>query len=136
MSPFRVLFLAGALLAAGTAVAADGYWQAVAATVAAKVAEAEAAAAKGQADVAKRALNDAYFQKFEDGKLEAAIRKEIAAKRAVEVEQMFAGLRKAVSAGDQAAVARGAGELRAAITADARTLDAAKVPPEVFQVNK
>ncbi len=136
--PLRILVAVMLLWAAGAmpARAAEAYWHGVAGGVSATLAEAEAASARGEVDAAKRAINEAYFRRFEDAKLEAAIRKEISAKRAAQIERLFADMRKAVTAGDQAAVAKFAAEIRQSLTADAKTLDAAKVSPDVFAVNQ
>ena len=136
--PIRRLVLAALLLwvAATPSGAAEPYWQKVAASVSATLAEAEAASRRGEVDLAKRGINQAYFGRFEDTKLEAAIRKEVSAKRATQIERMFADMRKAVTAGDQPAVGKAAAEIRDALAADAKALDAAKVAPEVFKVNE
>lgn len=134
--PPRLLALAFLAVVAATPAAAGDYWQGVARSVAAKVDEAEAAFAKGQADAAKRTLNEAYFKSFEDSKLEAAIRKEVSARRAGEIEKMFATLRKAMGAGDAGAVKATAAEIRAAVASEAKSLDAANLSPDVFKVNE
>lgn len=136
--PLRTLVAALLLWMAGLmpADAAEAYWQGVAGGVSATLAEAEAASARGEVDAAKRAINEAYFRRFEDAKLEAAIRKEVSAKRAAQIERMFADMRKAVTAGDQGAAAKFATEIRQALTADAKALDAAKISPDVFAVNQ
>jgi high-affinity iron transporter len=128
-----LLFLA---LAWAAPALAGEYWQGVARTVSAGVEQAEASFAKGDGDGAKRLINDTYFQKYEESRLEGAVRKEISAKRAAEVEKMFADLRKAVTAKDATGVKSTAAGLKAALAADAKTLDAANVSPDVYQVNQ
>lgn len=117
------------LMLALSAAAAEGYWQAAAGSVAEMVSQAEAAALAGDGDGAKRRINEAYFGRFEESSLEIAIRREISIRRAAEIEKMFADMRKAVTARDNAAVARVAAELRAAVAKDAKALDDAKVTP-------
>jgi high-affinity iron transporter len=129
--------LASMLLALPPASAGEeGYWVGHAGAVAKAVTEAEAHFAKGDLDGAKRLLTEAYFQHFEDTKLEAAIRRNIGAKRAAQIEKFFPTIRKAMTAGDAAQVKEMAQQLREAVAADAKTLDAEKVAPGVFEVNQ
>lgn len=129
--------LAGALaLAALPALAANGHWQTQADGVIKAMDAAEAAFAKGDVDGAKRTVTEAYFQIFEDSKLEAAIRKYVGAKRAAEIEKSFATLRKAMGANDAAQVKAVAQSLREAVAAEAAKLDESKVAPGVFEVNQ
>ncbi len=128
--------LASLLLTNQPASAAEGHWATQAGAVAKAVTEAEAHFAKGDLDGAKRLLTEAYFQHFEDTKLEAAIRRHISAKRAVEIEKFFPTIRKAMAAGDAAQVKAVAQQLREAVAADAKSLDADKVAPGVFEVNQ
>jgi hypothetical protein len=130
------LFAAALMLYVLPAMAAEGHWQSIAAQVAATVGEVEAAFARGDGDGAKRLINEAYFSRFEDSRLEIAIRKEISGKRAGEIERLFADLRKAVTAKDAAQVKRIAAQVRDALIADAKSLDDAKVSPELFKVNQ
>jgi predicted lipid-binding transport protein (Tim44 family) len=137
--PFRRFLLTLAVAAALSPLAAraeTGHWQAQADSVNQAVSAAEAAFAKGDSETGKRAVTEAYFRNFEDSKLEAAIRKYVSAKRAAEIEKSFATLRKAMGAGDAAQVKAVAQSLREAIAAEAKSLDAAKVAPGVFEVNK
>jgi hypothetical protein len=124
------------LLQAGHAFAAEGHWARVASGVGQSLDEAEALFAKGDAQGAKRAINDAYFARFEDTKLEAAIRKEIGARRAYEIEKLFGTMRKAAGGGDASTLKDASAQIRAAVVKDASQLDAAKIPPDVFQVNQ
>lgn len=123
-------------MAAAPAGAAEGHWQGVADKVIAAVGEVEARFAAGDDAGARKALTAAYFGNFEDSKMEAAIRKEMGQSRAVEVEGMFGGIRKAIKAQDKTAVQSIAEELRQALRTDGAALDAAKIPPEVFAVNQ
>jgi predicted lipid-binding transport protein (Tim44 family) len=135
-SSFAAPLVAAVLLLSSPALAASGHWQAQADGVNRALSAAEASFAKGEIDTAKRAVTTAYFQDFEDSKMEAAIRKHVSAKRATEIEKLFAALRKAMTAGDAAQVTAAAAELRGAISGEAQRLDAAQVPAEVFEVNQ
>lgn len=136
-SLFALALISAPLLAASPAALADGgHWQTKAEDVGKAVTAAEAVFAKGDLDAAKRAVTEAYFGHFEDTKLEGAIRKHIGAKRAADVERMFATMRKAMTAGDAAQVKAVAQGLRDAMTTDAKILDDAKVSPDVYEVNQ
>lgn len=128
--------LAVALTASLPAFAAGGHWQTQADGVIKAMDTAEAAFAQGDLETAKRAVTEAYFQSFEDSKLEAAIRKYVGAKRAAEMEKSFATLRKAIAAKDAAQVKAIAQSLREAVAAEAAKLDQANVAPTVFEVNQ
>lgn len=140
--PCRPVFLFRAalvllLVATGAPVgAAENHWMAQAIGVSQAVDKAEASFAKGDVDGGKRALTEAYFQNFEDTKLEAAIRRHVSAKRASEIERQFAAMRKAMTANDAAAVKAAGQSIRDAVIAEAKELDAAKVAPGVFEVNQ
>lgn len=116
--------------------AAEDHWVTQAQGVIKVVDAAEASFAKGDVEGGKRGLTEAYFQAFEDSKLEAAIRKYVSAKRATEIEKMFATMRKAMTANDAAQVKAAGQSLRDAVVAEAKGLDAAKVSPNVFEVNQ
>lgn len=134
---FALALIAAPLLASPMTAKADGgHWQAKAEDVGKAVTAAETIYLKGDLDGAKRAVTEAYFGHFEETKLEGAMRKHIGAKRAAEVERMFATLRKAMTANDSAQVKAVAQGLRDAMTADAKILDAAKVSPDVYEVNQ
>lgn len=136
---FTRLALAAFFVTAGAilpAAAADNYWVTQAEDVAKSVDAAVETFAKGDAAGAKRSLTEAYFHHFEDSKLEAAIRRFISAKRAADIEKMFSTMRKAMTANDAAEVKQLAAAMREAIAADAKTLDAEKVAPGVFEVNQ
>lgn len=115
---------------------AAGHWQNQAESVIHGLDAAEAAFSGGDIEGAKRLVTETYFKTFEDSKLEAAIRKQIGAKRASEIEKSFSTLRKAVTAKDAAQVKAVAQSLRTAVTTDAGKLDEAKVSPDVFEVNQ
>lgn len=141
--PRRRFLLALALIAAPllltaplSARADGGHWQNKAEDVGKAVTAAETTFLKGDVDGAKRAVTEAYFGHFEETKLEGAMRKHIGAKRAAEVEKMFATLRKAMGANDTAQVKAVAQGLRDAMKADAKILDDAKVSPDVYEVNQ
>lgn len=132
----RCMVAAALSVGAPAAFADTGHWQAQADGVAQAVDTAEVAFANGDVDGAKRSVTEAYFSNFEDSKLEAAIRKHVGSKRAAEIEKSFATLRKAMTAKDAAQVKAVAQSLRADIATEARKLDEAKVPPNVFEVNQ
>lgn len=140
--PLRRFLLALALIAAPlltaplSAQADGGHWQTKAEDVGKAVTAAETTFLKGDVDGAKRAVTEAYFGHFEETKLEGAMRKHIGAKRAAEVEKMFATLRKAMGANDSAQVKAVAQGLRDAMKTDAKILDDAKVSPDVYEVNQ
>lgn len=139
--PFLLrLALAAFLATVGAAMpataATDNYWATQAEDVAKSVDTAVETFTKGDAAAAKRGLTEAYFHHFEDSKLEAAIRRFISAKRAAEIEKMFSTMRKAMTANNAAEVKQLAAAMREAITAEAKTLDAEKVTPGVFEVNQ
>ncbi len=137
MMPIRLITLAVvAALSLGTAQAADGHWQGVATTVAGAIDGVVAHFEAGDDKSARAALTEAYFGRFEDSKMEAAVRKEIGKDRAVEVEGMFSDIRKAMKAGDGAEVRRIASQLKAALKTDGQALDAAKVSADVYEVNQ
>lgn len=123
------------LAAAGPALAGD-YWRGVAAETDAAVGEARRAFAASDQTAALAAVTTAYFGKFEGLKMEAAIRKEIGAKRAFQVEKLFGDLRKAIKAADAAAVTAISNDLGAALAEDAAKLDAAAISPDVYEANK
>lgn len=132
----RTAFVLLMIAAGAPAGAAEGHWMAQAMGVSQAVDRAEASFAKGDVDGGKRSLTEAYFQNFEDSKLEAAIRRHVSAKRATEIERQFAAMRKAMSANDAAAVKAAGQAIRDAVTSEAKDLDAAKVAPGVFEVNQ
>lgn len=131
----RCLIAATLALTALPALAA-GHWHTQADNVVKAMDAAEAAFAKGDVDGAKRTVTEAYFQVFEDSKLEAAIRRFVGAKRAAEIEKYFATIRKAMGANDAAQVKAVAQSLREAVAVEAVKLDEAKVAPGVFEVNQ
>ena len=133
----RILMILLILSAAVPSLAAEaGHWQTIAAEVGKQLQLVRSLAEQSKPQDAKRAITSAYFDGFENSKLEAAIRKEIGAKPAAERERRFSDLRKAVNAGDLKQVAGICQTLADEIAADAKQLDWAKVPPEVFAVNQ
>ena len=135
----RLLAMLAFLLAvAGPIHAADPtHWSRLAASIAAEIARAEGLALAGNIDAAKKTITNTYFDLFETGKLEAALRKEIGVKHARDREKQFGDLRKLVVKGDTPdEVRRLAAALRAGLLEDGKALDAAKVSPDVFAVNQ
>lgn len=137
MIGFRFSFLLAAMLALAVPVgAAEPHWQGVAATVTAAVDDVVARFEAGDHKAARAALTQAYFGRFEESKMETAVRQAISQDRAVEVEGMFADIRTAMKAGDLAEVKRLAATLRQALKTDAKALDDAKVAPETLAVTQ
>ncbi|MBF0335332.1 MAG: hypothetical protein HQL40_17075 [Alphaproteobacteria bacterium] len=132
----KVVLAVCALLAATPPAWAGDYWRGVAAETKAAVNAAERAFAANDQTAALAAVTTAYFGKFEGLKMEAAIRKEIGAKRAFQVEKLFGEMRKAIKAADAAAVASIANDLGGALAEDAAKLDAAAISPDVYEANK
>ena len=127
----RALFTACLLLSFAAVAAEPGSgWRGVAAQVSDAVTQAERQAAGGDTSAGLDTLTDAYFGRFEESRMEIAVRQSISAQRAAEVEGMFGTLRKAMRAGDRAAVAGEAERLRRALTEDGARLDADGVKPE------
>ncbi|HTH18128.1 MAG TPA: hypothetical protein VL974_15835 [Magnetospirillum sp.] len=134
--PLLAATLAAAIDLSAPAWAEAGHWQGQAESINKAVSTAEATYAAGDVDGGKRAVQEAYFHNFEDSKMESAIRKHVSAKRAAEIEKHFSTLRKAMAAKDSAQVAAVSQTLREAIASEAKTLDDAKVSPQVFEVNQ
>jgi predicted ATPase len=127
---------AGPTLAAPAETNPGNHWKIQAEDVAQSLTTAEDIFAKGDVAAAKRSLTESYFHHFEDSKLEAAIRRFIGAKRATEIEKMFSDMRKAMTANNADEVKRLGKAMRDAVAVDAKTLDAEKVAPGVFEVNQ
>lgn len=120
-----------------SAFASEANWQAVAEDVINHINAAEKAILSGEPKQAKRALVSAYFGVFEDRKMEAAMRMELGAQHTYRVEKQFGTLRKAIQKdADAAEVARITEGIRIAMRRDARLLDQAGIPMEVFKVNQ
>ena len=86
---------------------------------------------------AKQSIIKAYFGVFEDQKMEAAMRQELGSKHTYQVERLFGNLRKAMTKGashdETAAIAQ---SIREAMRRDAKKLDQAAIPLNVFRVNQ
>ncbi len=112
-------------------------WQPLGEQIVRVLDEAQARYEAGDATAARRAVSQAYFALFESRKMEAAMRTTIGAKHTYEVEQKFGDLRKAIKSGAAAdrigAIAK---DLQTSIRRDAKVLDEAGVPEEVFKVNQ
>lgn len=102
-------------------------WAEVVADVGRHLDLASAAAGRADAVAAKEAVYDAYFVSFEALGMETAIRENLSARRAFELEEMFASLRKALHEGDGAAFEKGKVALLSELGSDASALTAAKV---------
>ncbi|MCW8891284.1 MAG: hypothetical protein OQL20_11560 [Sedimenticola sp.] len=130
------LLLVMVMLSLG-ALAAEANWQAVAEEVIVHINQAEKAYLAGEQKQAKREVVSAYFGVFEDRKMEAAMRMELGAKHTYLVEKQFGTLRKAIQKDAGAdEIAQIAEAIRVAMRRDARLLDQAGIPLEVFKVNQ
>jgi hypothetical protein len=120
-----------------TAVAETTTWAQVAEEIAAHVTQAESLYQEGKPREASHAVTRAYFGVFEDRKMEAAMRIELGASHTYQVEQQFGALRKAIrTQADQQTIQELAQAIRESATRDARALDQANIPMEVFEVNQ
>ena len=90
---------------------------------------------EGKPTEAGQAVTQAYFGVFEDKKMEAAMRIELGAKHTYQVEKQFGALRKAIRReADAKTIQQLAQGIRESVVNDARTLDQANIPMEVFEV--
>lgn len=119
------------------AAAESSTWSEVAEEIAAQISLAESLYQEDKPTEARRAVSQAYFGVFEDKKMEAAMRIELGAKYTYQVEQQFGALRKAIRVqADKETVQGLAQGIRETVMRDARTLDQANIPLEVFEVNQ
>ena len=122
---------------ASATIAETSTWSQVAGEIVGHINMAESLYRDGKPTEAGHAVIKAYFGVFEDRKMEAAMRMELGAKHTYEVEQQFGALRKAVrTQADKQAVQRLAEDIRESVTRDARVLDQANIPLEVFEVKQ
>jgi hypothetical protein len=119
------------------ALAEPSAWSQVAGEIAAHISLAESLYQEGKPKEAGHAVTQAYFGVFEDRKMEAAMRIELGAEHTYQVEQQFGALRKAIrTQADKQTVQGLAQGIRESVTRDARALDQANIPMEVFEVNQ
>lgn len=117
-------------------VAGTSNWSQVAVEIVAQIDQAESLYRQGEQTEAARAVTRAYFGIFEDRKMEAAMRMELGAKHTYQVEQQFGALRKAIRGdADEPTVQELARGLRESVARDARALDEAQIPMDVFGTN-
>jgi hypothetical protein len=117
------------------AVAEPSNWSRVAEEIVTHISLAETLYQEGKSTEANHAVIQAYFGVFEDRKMEAAMRMELGANHTYEVEQQFGALRKAIRMqADRRAIAGLVQDIRESVTRDARALDQAHIPMEVFEV--
>jgi hypothetical protein len=122
---------------AGVSVAEMTAWVQVAEEIDTHISQAESLYLQGKSTEAGRAVIQAYFGVFEDKKMEAAMRMEIGAQHTYEVEQQFGALRKAIrSQADTQTVKKLAQGIRESVMRDAKVLDQANIPMEVFKVKQ
>jgi len=126
------------LVCCGYATAAGpSTWSQVAEEIAAQLGLAETLYQEGKPTEAGHAVIQAYFGIFEERKMEAAMRSELGATHTYQVEQQFGALRKAIrTRADRQTVQELAQGIREAVASDARALDRAKIPMEVFEVDQ
>lgn len=112
-------------------------WRPLAEEIVRIIDEAETHYGAGNAKAARRAVVEAYFGVFESRKMEAAMRTTIGAKHTYLVEKRFGALRKAIKNGESTDKIKDIAEgIRLAVRRDAKVLDEAGVPAEVFKVNQ
>jgi high-affinity iron transporter len=111
-------------------------WSQVAEEIVARITVAESLYQDGKPTEAGRAVVEAYFGVFEDSKMEAAMRIELGARHTYQVEQQFGALRKAIrQQADVETIRTLTQGIRTAVMHDARALDEARIPMEVFEVD-
>lgn len=135
--PVRIgaMLVAALVLAWAVGVQAAGFsWVTVADEVGKALDAVVIAAKAGDVKEAKRAHNVAYFEVFEARKLEGAIRKIQGQTHTFEVEQKFGAIRKLIGTATPEAIATAVADLTGQLRADAKELDEAKVPENVFNV--
>ena len=112
-------------------------WRPLAEEIVQIIDEAETSYKAGNAEAARRGVVKAYFGVFESRKMEAAMRITLGAKHTYLVEKRFGELRKAIKNGESAdAISAIAEGIRVAVRRDAKVLDEAGVPAEVFEVKQ
>jgi hypothetical protein len=121
---FAVTVLLFPLLAA----ASEAHWATVAGTIVKTLDDAEAKAAKGQADEAREAIEAAYFDIFEESRMEVVERQHLGMDRVTAVEDLFHQAEDATN--DPKALAKPLAALRKAVKADAAKLDHDHVQPD------
>lgn len=110
------------------AAASEAHWADVAANIIKTLDEAEAKAAKGQADEAREAIEGAYFDIFEESRMEVVERLHLGMPRVTAVEDLFHQAEDATS--DPKALTKPLAALRKALKADAARLDRDHVQPD------
>lgn len=131
--------IAGAVLTMSGSARSESHlvWRPLAEEIVRIIDGAETSYKAGDAEAARRAVAKAYFGVFESRKMEAAMRITLGAKHTYMVEKRFGELRKAIKNGESAArIALIADGIRIALRQDAKALDEANVPAEVFEVKQ
>ena len=121
---FAVLVLLFPLPAA----ASEAHWAGVAGTIIKTLDEAEAKAAKGQAEEAREAIEGAYFDIFEESRMEVVERLHLGMERVTAVEDLFHQAQDATN--DPKALFKPLAALRKALKSDAAKLDHDHVQPD------
>ena len=128
LSTVLIRFVVLVLLFPLPAAAAEAHWATVAATIIQALDEAEAKAAKGQADEAREAIEGAYFDIFEQSRMEVVERLHLGMARVTAVEDLFHQAEDASN--DPKALTKPLVALRKALKADAAKLDRDHVQPD------
>jgi fumarate hydratase class II/high-affinity iron transporter len=117
--------------------ASDDNWAPIAEKIIQHIEAAESSYQANDLKTAKQFIIKAYFGVFEDKKMEAAMRQELGSKYTYQVEKLFGNLRKAMTKGlSNDEVATIVESIRKAMRSDAKKLDQAGIPLEVFRVNQ
>lgn len=117
--PFLICFL----FISHQVFAADGSWNQVVTNIDGFLNKAMDEYEKGNQINAKELINEAYFGPFESDRMEQAIRVNISAKRAAEIEFQFNEIKKKITAGeDISKIQQDVDELRKMLNTDANTL--------------
>jgi len=127
------------LLLTNSTSAADNseYWSSLANEISVLISKAEQHYKQGEQSEAKRTVVKAYFGVFEDKKMEAAMRVELGASYTYKVEKKFGTMRKLISKkAPYVEIKTLAEHIVKTINSDAKKLDKAGIPPEVFAVNQ
>lgn len=121
-SVFFALAAAVALSSPGHA-AETGHWAGIAERISTAIADGEKLAAEGKHDAAREAIEGAYFDIFEETKMETAERLHLGMPRVTVVEDLFHQAEDAAGTEKSPGLGKITAKLRAALRKDARKLD-------------
>jgi len=105
-----------------------GHWAGVTAQMEAAFNQAQTQAAAGQADTARETIEGAYFDIFEESRMEIIERLHLGMPRVTAVEDLFHKAEDTTS--DPKALAKILADLRKALRGDAHKLDASHILPD------